>query len=206
MADIIDRLADVESDDLPPVTLASVRRRASRQRDGQRLAAGVALAVLLVGLVVGVPLLIPSGGDVADAPIATDSAEATTAPDTAEATAMADEPAGTLAVWVLADPGAVTAETTRLDLLVTRVECASAFTGEVLPPRVTVSEERVAIRAEVERLDPGQGSLCPSNPYVPISVDLPEPLGDRTLLDEGCANEEFARTSHCEDDGVRWQP
>ncbi|MCC2592977.1 hypothetical protein LKO27_06065 [Tessaracoccus sp. OS52] len=205
MNDIKDRLADVGSDDLPPIPLAVVRRRASRQRAGQRLAAGAGLVVLLGALALGVPRLLPEGLDVADAPASSNPA-ATTAPGTPEATSLADEPPGTLAVWQLADPAAVTAETTRLDLLVTRVECASAFTGEVLPPQVTITDEAVSIRAEVQWIDPNQAAECPSNPYVPLTVALPEPLGARMLVDEGCANGEFARTSHCEDDGVRWLP
>lgn len=107
-------------------------------------------------------------------------------------------------MWHLEDPDAVTSASTTLDLLVTRVECASAFTGEVLSPQVTVSETEISIRTEVEWIDVSGGALCPGNPHVRVTVELSEPIGVRVLVDEGCLR--FDTTSHCTDGGIRWRP
>lgn len=212
MAEITDRLAGVPHDDLPPASMESVRRRAGGQRNRQRWAAGSALAVLLTVVLMG-PGLMRADQEIADAPTTMTASDTPLAPTTmaasdtpvaTETTAMADAPPGVLAVWHLEDPDAVTSASTTLDLLVTRVECASAFTGEVLSPQVTVSETEISIRTEVEWIDMGGVALCPGNPHVPVTVELSEPIGDRVLVDEGCLR--FDTTSHCTDGGIRWRP
>lgn len=70
-----------------------------------------------------------------------------------------------------------------VDLLVTESACASGepATGrvEVVNVEMTAEEVRVVIGVE-----PNQGGQdCPSNPATPVTVDLPEPIGDRVVVD-----------------------
>lgn len=77
----------------------------------------------------------------------------------------------------------LTPETTELDVLVTEVECNSGedARGRVQEPAVIRSPESVTvIFTVVARLG---GHTCPSNPATPFHLVLPEPLGDRLLLD-----------------------
>lgn len=117
---------------------------------------------------------------------------------------------GDPATWVLAAPDEVTPRSTVLELSVTRIECASSFTGKVLEPVVTYGEDEVLIRAEVERHK--GGGLCPSNPWESFTLTLTEPVGDRVLVDAICREDPYSSQSHCVsgeelyEDGVRWVP
>ena len=76
-------------------------------------------------------------------------------------------------------------EATELHILVTERECASgrpAF-GRIAAPVVVYAPKSLTMVVSVRPLGGGQG--CPSNPPTPATVILPEPLGDRTLLDGG---------------------
>lgn len=70
-----------------------------------------------------------------------------------------------------------------LAILLVERACASgqAPVGRVLPPVILMDAESVTIVIGV-RSAPG-GQRCPSNPAFALRVDLPEPLGDRRLLD-----------------------
>ena len=48
---------------------------------------------------------------------------------------------------------------------------------------MTADEVRVAFAAKPP---PGQDFTCPGNPEIPLTVELPEPLGDRIVV-EGLA-------------------
>ena len=76
-----------------------------------------------------------------------------------------------------------TPETTELDVLVTELACNSGedARGRVQEPAVTRSAESVTVIFTVVAR-PG-GHECPSNPATPFRLMLPEPLGDRALLD-----------------------
>jgi hypothetical protein len=108
-----------------------------------------------------------------------------------------------LGLWELADPSSVTSESTTLDLGVTRLECASGVTGDVLEPQVTYEDDRILIRTDVAPLGL-EAADCQGNDVVPIVIELAEPVGDRDLVDAACSDDRAAATVFCEDDGVRW--
>lgn len=87
------------------------------------------------------------------------------------------------ATWTLAPGSAPGPETTLLHLLVTERECASGQSaeGRVADPAIAVDAGSVTIYFAVKTL-PG-GGRCPSNPPLQLDVDLPEALGNRSLLD-----------------------
>lgn len=68
-------------------------------------------------------------------------------------------------------------------VLVEETACASGRTaeGRIDPPTIEWSD-RVAIVTIAVRPAPGN-QTCPSNPTTPFTVELPGPLGWRTLLD-----------------------
>jgi hypothetical protein len=55
--------------------------------------------------------------------------------------------------------------------------------GRIEPPVISTTEQAVIIAFFVRQV-PG-GNDCPGNPEFPLEVELPEPLGDRLLLDGG---------------------
>lgn len=105
-------------------------------------------------------------------------------------------------IWELtADPSP---SSTSIDVGVSRLECASGVTGEVLAPRVTVEDERIVITTPVADNGSDEGE-CPGNDIVPLTVDLGEAIGDRLLVDGACLSTEAADTTFCENE-VRWRP
>lgn len=113
---------------------------------------------------------------------------------------------GAPALWALADPDAVGPTTTVLTLEVMRSECSSGVTGTVLEPAITFSDSEVLIRAAVDPLAAGQPQTCQGNPVVRHTVTLPEPLGERTLMDAACLVEPDLRTTYCAQGATRWSP
>jgi hypothetical protein len=118
-------------------------------------------------------------------------------------TACSAPPPPALGVWELTDPTAVTAESTTLDLGVTRLECSNGVTGDVLEPQVVYDDDRILIRTDVAPLGL-EAADCRGNDVVPIVVELAEPVGDRDLVDAACGEDRAAATVFCENDGVRW--
>lgn len=112
--------------------------------------------------------------------------------------------AGAAAVWVVAPGQDLDAETEEFTALVNRLGCNSGVTGEVRPPGIHLADDHVAITFTVGPADP-LGGDCQGTDQVPYEVTLPEPLGDRRLIDGQCASE-ASGTSFCEPDGVRHQP
>jgi hypothetical protein len=71
----------------------------------------------------------------------------------------------------------------QIHVLITEQACANGKppVGRVLPPLVTPGETGVSIAILVTNV-PG-GADCPGNPEFPLTIDLPEQLDGRTLLD-----------------------
>ncbi len=111
---------------------------------------------------------------------------------------------GDVGIWQLPEGTDVTAETTSFTIEVTRLACAGGVTGEVLEPAVEVTDTEVVIVARVGEQKPGEYT-CPSNDWVPVTVNLPEPIGQRQLVDGECQFGESGYVSHCENP-VRWDP
>ncbi len=100
--------------------------------------------------------------------------------------------------------GTPSPEATEVAVLVTRLECASGVTGEVLAPVVHLADDRVVIETPVA--DNGSDAAeCPSNDAVSVTVRLGEPLGNRSLVDGACLTGEAADLVMCEEP-ERWRP
>lgn len=113
-----------------------------------------------------------------------------------ESPSAAPETSGASATWELVDPDSITPETTSLDVEVTRIECASGVTGDLLAPVVSYDEDRVTIR--IDAAPRGMGAAnCQGNDAVPVTVELAEPLGERVLIDGGCARADAQQTVYC---------
>lgn len=48
--------------------------------------------------------------------------------------------------------------------------------------------------------------ICPGNDEVPYTVDMEEAVGERSLVDGACLEDEAVRTSFCADGSERWTP
>src|SRR5262245_37401926 len=85
--------------------------------------------------------------------------------------------------WV--DPAAppLTPDATTIQALIQEAECASGQSpeGRVLEPTVLPTDNAFLVSVLVRRQPGGQD--CQGNPAFPIQITLPEPLGDRRLLD-----------------------
>lgn len=111
---------------------------------------------------------------------------------------------GDVGIWQLPEDANVTAETTSFTIEVTRLACAGGVTGEVLEPAIEVTDTTVIIVARVSKQDDREYE-CPSNDWVPVAVNLPEPIGQRQLVDGECELGESGYVSDCED-SMRWDP
>lgn len=70
---------------------------------------------------------------------------------------------------------------------------------------MSLEDEEVVVAFSVDPLT--ADASCPDNDEVPYEVVLPEPLGDRSLVDGQCESHAAAsRTPSCEPDGVRYRP
>lgn len=71
----------------------------------------------------------------------------------------------------------------QIHVLINELACAGGQSpeGRVLPPIVAPSQTAMTISILVTNRPGGQD--CPGNPDFPMTVDLPEPLGGRPLLD-----------------------
>lgn len=87
--------------------------------------------------------------------------------------------------WVLApsslplDPGA-----TSLEVLATERQCVSgqAMGDRLLEPQVVMTADEVRVVLATEP-PPGASFECPGNPETPVTVMLPQPLGDREVVE-----------------------
>ncbi|MGW6174053.1 hypothetical protein ACWF5H_11225 [Arthrobacter sp. NPDC055138] len=124
-------------------------------------------------------------------------------PAASERSAGASE--GSTGVWELLDAAEVGPDSTALRLGVTRLECAGGETGTVLEPDVQFERGRIVIRTDVEPLTGGTYD-CQGNNTVPVKVELPEPVGNRDLVDAACLGGDAVETTFCADGPVRWSP
>jgi hypothetical protein len=86
--------------------------------------------------------------------------------------------------WVAPAALPLPAETTVIPAQLREVACASGRSpeGRVLDPLIFSSEDAVLVTFWVRR-SPGGGQDCQGNPEFATLIQLPEPLGDRKLLD-----------------------
>jgi hypothetical protein len=101
------------------------------------------------------------------------------------------------------EPGAVDPSSNSFSVAVTRTGCSGGETGSVYAPTVDIGDTNIAITFRVEPLDPRLDYTCPSNDTVETTVTLPEPIGQRQLVDGVCAELEGAA---CEFGAIRWAP
>ncbi|UUX60540.1 hypothetical protein [Glutamicibacter halophytocola] len=111
------------------------------------------------------------------------------------------------AQWSLMDSSAVTSKSTSLDLGVMRIACGSGVTGGITGAQVDYGEENITIGMVVEPLT-GAPQTCQSNETVPYTLELEEPVGQRTLIDASCAAADtpLDETGGCGQEGIRWAP
>lgn len=88
-----------------------------------------------------------------------------------------------LASFRVAPHEELSAETREVDVLVTELACNSGqdARGRVVRPAVILAEDTVTVVFAV--VPRGGAQECPSNPETPVLLELPEPLGERRLLD-----------------------
>lgn len=113
---------------------------------------------------------------------------------------------GSPAIWTLANPNDLTRASATITINVTRLECSSGKTGAIARPVVSVSDDDIIIRADAEPLPDDSAQTCPDNDSVAVTVPLPEPIGDRPLIDAACLERPALRTSHCQSGATRWTP
>ena len=106
-------------------------------------------------------------------------------------------------VWELYDAESITPATSVLNLGVTRLDCSSGVTGNVLVPKVSYEPTRILIETDVEALHL-DAAACPGNPPVRIRLELSEPIGERQLVDASCLNGDADHSSFCARP-VRWE-
>jgi hypothetical protein len=77
-------------------------------------------------------------------------------------------------------------DTTEVIAWVTESACASGQSSadRIIGPDIQVSADAIVVTFRVKALL-GVSQTCPSNPPTRVTVRLPEPLGDRVLLDGG---------------------
>lgn len=105
-----------------------------------------------------------------------------------------------LAEFRVADHETLGPETIELDVLVTERACNSGADarGRIVEPAIIPSADAVVVVFGV--VPRGGIQACPSNPETPARLVLPEPLGDRALLDGSSVPPRDATT--CPDIGV----
>lgn len=114
-------------------------------------------------------------------------------------------PEGDHATWTIGSELPPSPEATTFTAMVTRTGCGGGRTGEVLEPRIELTDNTVVVTFEVAELAGPQ--TCPGNDTVPVVVRLGEPIGRRTLFDGGCTTGGAeSKGGACQPDGVRWRP
>jgi hypothetical protein len=88
-----------------------------------------------------------------------------------------------LAQFRVAPDEELTPEMTEIDVLVTERACNSGqdARGRIEEPTIVAGDETMTVVFAVRPR--GGAHTCPSNPETPFLLELPEPLGERTLLD-----------------------
>lgn len=86
--------------------------------------------------------------------------------------------------WTLDPSGtSMTAESTEIEVILNEVPCTDGreIGDRLLPPEIVMTETQIFMAFAAEP-PPGDFFTCPSNPDTPYVVELPAPLGDRTLM------------------------
>lgn len=99
--------------------------------------------------------------------------------------AMLDDDLGTAvpARWWVADGASLDPDSTEVPIVVNEVECASGRSAEGrIVVEVVYGTDAIDIDVGVRTV--GGDVECPSNPDTPFTVELTEPLGDRTITGE----------------------
>jgi hypothetical protein len=105
-----------------------------------------------------------------------------------------DDRPGDPATWYLAKKETLNGSSTSFTAVVSRFGCNDGSTGDVLPPEIEMTESEVVVTFMVSPKQTG-AATCPGNSYVRFRVHLPEPLGDRSLVDGECRGEHGASTT-----------
>ncbi len=108
------------------------------------------------------------------------------------------------AIWTVSPQSSVSPESTSIDVLVTRLGCNDGVTGDVNAPDISVREDEIVVTFTVSP-GPPMAANCQGNDEVAATIELPEPLGDRALVDGACSTAEAASTVFCDTD-VRVEP
>ena len=110
-----------------------------------------------------------------------------------------------VASWDLQTPQRLDSTTTELAAVVTRIGCSSGVEGTPQEPKIEYGDTEVTITFRISpRIDDG---TCQGTAGVPVTIELDEPLGDRSLVDGECHPGSTAwATTFCENDGVRYRP
>jgi hypothetical protein len=128
-----------------------------------------------------------------------------TIPDVLEVTATIPPQQGAPGMWELANPDQINTSSTSIDILVTRVDCSGGETGEIMEPVASMGTDDIIVRADVLP-NSEEFNTCQGNDSVAVTVALPEPIGNRILVDALCLGRENIRTSFCDTSGIRWAP
>lgn len=119
---------------------------------------------------------------------------------------------GDPATWTLLAPTdatqsqQLTSDTELFTAWVTRAGCSGGVTGTVFGPQISKGDSEIEVIFKVEAIGDGL-QLCPGNDTVSIEVDLGEPIGDRRIVDGGCAVDRHdSSTGRCREGPVRWAP
>jgi hypothetical protein len=111
---------------------------------------------------------------------------------------------GSPGVWELDRDERPTKSSTKFNVLVSRLDCNSGTTGQVIEPVVRRTNTQVVVTFQVSPNTEG-AATCPSNNLVAYEVDLGEPLGERKLADGQCLKGDPTDASTlC--DPSRWAP
>lgn len=109
------------------------------------------------------------------------------------------------ATWVVAPDQRISAGTTSFTAEVVRLGCNGGVTGTVEEPAIRLTDEQVVLTFRVSPADPPEAD-CQGNAAVRYTVELPEPLGDRALVDGACEDRAVADTAPCAAGAARYVP
>ena len=110
-----------------------------------------------------------------------------------------------VATWDLTQETTTDSATTAFTVAVTRLGCNSGQTGTTNDPDIEMTDTQVVITFTVSPGEPSSAD-CQGNNAVSYDVELPEALGERELVDGGCASTEATSTAPCQPSDVRYTP
>ena len=165
----------------PPAPVGRVVERARRRRRSRRAAWAGGLVAVVAVVVGAIAWAVPAG----DRGRTVVAGPGPSTPSTEPAPSAEPEP-GDPAVWVVDGDAAPSPASSSFTALVSRLRCSGGTTGRILRPGVVVTHTEVIVRFTAEALGPG-AFTCQGNDWVPYRVDIGQPIGNRTLVEGGCA-------------------